>query len=98
MAEQEDSLKSSLAAPFKSIQLLKESSLGSGGYGAVCKVQCDELVCAAKTLNFLAFSEKNEAFGKVLQQECDLLKVLCHPNVIQYLGTWTDLSPTSLCC
>ena len=35
---------------FKSVQLLKDQSLGIGSYGAVCKAKCDDLVCAAKII------------------------------------------------
>ena len=36
---------------FKSVQLLKDQSLGIGSYGAVCKAKCDDLLCAAKIIH-----------------------------------------------
>ena len=35
----------------KSVQLLKDQSLGIGSYGAVCKTKCDDLLCAAKIIH-----------------------------------------------
>lgn len=60
---------------FKSIQLLKEQTLGSGFYGSVCKVKCDELICAAKIFNQAGFDWK-------------FLSQIKHPNIVQYLGTY----------
>ena len=82
-----------MAAPtelrFKSVQLLKEDSLGAGSYGAVCKARCDDLVCAAKVLQLVVFPEKDE---KLISKECELLSFLQHPNIVQYIGTWKDPS------
>ena len=36
---------------FKSVELLKDQSLGFGSYGAVCKAKCDDLLCAAKFIH-----------------------------------------------
>ena len=36
---------------FKSVQLLKDQSLGIGSDGAVCKAKCDDLLCAAKIIH-----------------------------------------------
>ena len=36
---------------FKTVQLLKDQSLGIGSYGAVYKAKCDDLVCAAKIIH-----------------------------------------------
>ena len=32
-------------------QHFKEQSLGIGSYGAICKVKCDDLLCAAKIIH-----------------------------------------------
>ena len=36
---------------FRSVQLFKDQTLGIGSYGAVCKAECDDLLCAAKILH-----------------------------------------------
>ena len=89
---------------YKSVQLLKEEKLGSGSYGIVCKAKCDELTCAAKIIHAaLAVPFEGQLRGGVSQrgkehrhpakrfeQECEFLSNIRHPNVIQYLGTFTD--------
>ena len=77
---------------FKSVQLFKEASLGAGSYGTVCRVKCDDLMCAAKILRLDAFPSKDEGFSKLISQECELLGAIRHPNIVQYLGTWRDPS------
>ena len=53
----------------------------------VCKALCDELLCAAKVLHPVLVSERNiEKF----RQECHILSITKHPNIIQYLGTHSD--------
>ena len=49
MAERAESSDQNLG--FKAIQLFKDQTLGIGGYGAVCKAKCDDLLCAAKILH-----------------------------------------------
>lgn len=89
---------------YKSVQLLKEEKLGSGAYGIVCKAKCDELTCAAKIIHAeLAVPFEGQLLGGVSQrgkehrhpakrfeQECEFLSNIRHPNIIQYLGTFTD--------
>jgi serine/threonine protein kinase len=72
------------------VKLLKDASLGVGSYGAVCKAKCDDLICAAKVLQLLMFSDKDEKLLHLINQECQLLSSLQHPNIVQYLGTWKD--------
>jgi hypothetical protein len=36
---------------FKTVQLLKDQTLGIGSYGKVCKAKCDDLLCAAKLIH-----------------------------------------------
>ena len=75
---------------FKSIELLKNQPLGTGSYGAVYKVRCDELLCAAKIIHPTLFLDDPGARNIPLekfQQECRLLCAVKHPNIVQYLGT-----------
>jgi serine/threonine-protein kinase TNNI3K len=85
---------------FKSIILLKDQNLGIGAYGAVCKVKCDDLLCAAKIIHPTLYDptaqyqvtpqrEHRLPFRR-FQLECEFLSAVRHPNVVQYLGTHQD--------
>ncbi len=81
-------LKSLPAYKYNSVDLLKESELGRGSYGSVCKARLDGLlICAAKRIHPLV----HQNFSKARQgfiDECKILSSLRHPNVVQYLGTF----------
>ena len=91
---------SSTTTSFKSIQLFKEETLGIGSYGKVCRAKCDSLPCAAKIIHETLFdptAEQQMPRGhehrlpiKRFEQECQFLNTIRHPNVIQYLGMYTD--------
>ena len=95
-----DTRTSSATVGFKSIQLFKEETLGIGAYGKVCLAQCDNLPCAAKIIHETLFdpaAERQMPRGREhrlpirrFQQECQFLNTIRHPNVIQYLGMYTD--------
>ena len=84
---------------FRSVELYKNETLGTGSYGAVCKAKCDELICAAKLLYPVLFEMQPQAPepGKEHRQpfrrfelECRFLSRINHPNIVQYLGTYHD--------
>ena len=82
---------------FRKVQLLKNETLGTGSYGAVCKAKCDQLICAAKLLYPVLFQMSISDFGKENKQlfcrfekECQFLSRVNHPNIVQYLGTYRD--------
>ena len=85
---------------FKTIQLLKEDTLGIGSYGAVCKAKCDELMCAAKILHPTLFDpvahqqvdrrREHRLPLRRFEQECEFMSAIKHPNIVQYLGTYQD--------
>ena len=87
---------------FRSVELYKNETLGTGSYGAVCKAKCDELICAAKLLYPVLFEMQPQAPepGKEHRQhrqpfrrfelECRFLSHINHPNIVQYLGTYRD--------
>ena len=80
---------------FRNVQLVKteEHSLGIGSYGAVYRVKCDQLVCAAKVLHPILLQTRDPAAYRIVQrfeQEIEFLSGLRHPNVIQYLGSCRD--------
>ena len=63
------------------------TELGRGAFATVYRAKCDELPCAAKIL-FTIF-QNDPGFGTVLDKfltECEYLKNIKHPNVVQYLG------------
>ena len=78
---------------YHNIQLYKSESLGSGSYGGVCKAKCDGLLCAAKIMHPTLFDLRDPGTASYLRkfrEECHLLSLARHPNVVQYLGTYTD--------
>ena len=76
---------------FRNVQLLKNETLGTGSYGAVCKAKCDQLICAAKILYpaLQTPASGNETFHQ-FQLKCRFLCHINHPNIVQYLGTYRD--------
>ena len=89
-----------IALQFKSVQLLKDKSLGIGAYGAVCKARCDDLVCAAKiihptlidptALHLMAPRREHRLPIRRFEQECEFMSAIRHPNIVQYLGMFRD--------
>ena len=85
---------------FKSIQLLKEQTLGIGSYGKVCKAKCDSLLCAAKLIHETLFDPTAQQLIppqrehrlpiRRFEQECEFLSSIRHPNIIQYLEIYRD--------
>ena len=78
---------------YQKVELFKTKELGVGSYGAVCKAMCDDLPCAAKILHRTLFQFAPPGTTSVMQkfeEECCLLSVIKHPNIIQYLGTYQD--------
>ena len=78
---------------YQNIQLYKSESLGSGSYGGVCKAKCDGLLCAAKIMHPTLFDLRDPGTASYLrkfQEECHLLSLARHPNVVQYLATYYD--------
>ena len=78
---------------YHNIELYKSESLGSGSYGGVCKAKCDGLLCAAKIMHPTLFDLRDPGTASYLrkfQEECHLLSLARHPNVVQYLGTCYD--------
>ena len=87
MAEQQNKFA------YHNIQLYKSESLGSGSYGGVCKAKCDGLLCAAKIMHPTLFDLHDPGTASYLrkfQEECHLLSLARHPNVVQYLATYYD--------
>ena len=78
---------------YHNIQLYKSESLGSGSYGGVCKAKCDGLLCAAKIMHPTLFDLRDpgtDSYLRKFREECHLLSLARHPNVVQYLATYYD--------
>ena len=78
---------------YHNIELYKSESLSSGSYGGVCKANCDGLLCAAKIMHPTLFDLRDPGTASYLrkfQEECHLLSLARHPNVVQYLATYYD--------
>ena len=70
------------------VQLFYDERLGQGAYGFVCKAKFCELTCAAKILHPSFFESNDPKSSTILarfKQECELLKRMDHPNVVQCL-------------
>ena len=78
---------------YHNIELYKSESLGSGSYGGVCKAKCDGLLCAAKIMHPTLFDLHDPGTDSYLckfLEECHLLSLARHPNIVQYLATYYD--------
>ena len=78
---------------YRNIELFKSQSLGSGSYGGVCKAKCDGLLCAAKIMHPTLFDLHDTgavSYLRKFREECHLLSLARHPNVVQYLATYID--------
>ena len=85
---------------FKTVQVLKDQTLGIGSYGKVCKAKCDDLLCAAKLIHetlfdptaqqLIAPQREHRLPMRRFEQECEFLSTIRHPNIVQYLGIYQD--------
>ena len=61
--------------------------LGKGAFAAVFKAKCDELPCAAKILHTIFLNDPGlKSLQECFYQECEYLRSIKHPNIVQYLG------------
>ena len=78
---------------YHNILLYKSQTLGTGSYGGVCKAKCNGLLCAAKIMHPTLFDLRDPGTTSYLRrfvEECRLLSLARHPNVVQYLATYRD--------
>ena len=79
---------------YGAVEVYSEETLGVGSYGKVCKAKCGQLPCAAKLLHdtMFQFGNNDPGIHKYVQrfeQECTFLRMIKHPNIVQFLGTST---------
>jgi len=85
---------------YKDIELFKTDNLGSGSYGVVCKAKCNNLMCAAKIIYPILFESTTNSLKSLpgshltpvqrFEQECEFLRQIHHPCIVQYLQTYRD--------
>ena len=78
---------------YGAVQVYSEETLGVGSYGKVCKAKCGQLPCAAKLLHETMFGNNDPGISKFVErfeQECRFLKVIKHPNIVQFLDSYRD--------
>ena len=82
-----------LEAKFEDLEIFTKEQLGTGAFGTVYKAKFCEVICAAKILHEV-LCQLSGADSQVTQsrfkQECEILKDIKHPNVVQYLGVTHD--------
>ena len=67
--------------------------LGSGAYGNVVKATLDRAPCAAKILHRVIVNSEDpglHSFIARFEQECQILRDLKHPSIVQFLGVVQD--------
>ena len=67
--------------------------LGTGSYGSVVKATLDHLPCAAKILHTIFFRDDDPGavdFAARFELECNILRDLKHPCIVQFLGVVQD--------
>ena len=87
-----------MAAPVRELcygatEIFPKETLGVGSYGKVCKAKCGQLPCAAKLLHDTMFGNNDPGirrFVERFEQECQFLRMIKHPNIVQFLGTVRD--------
>ena len=78
---------------YGAVEVYSEETLGIGSYGKVCKARCGQLPCAAKLLHDTMFGTNDPGIRKFVEQfeqECRFLRMIKHPNIVQFLGTVRD--------
>lgn len=87
---------------FQSVVLDHARPLGSGYYGNTYQAHCDHLLCAGKHMTPELFEVEKETRGRretkikksliaAFQHDVESLRrCICHPNLVQYLGTYPD--------
>ena len=78
---------------YGSTKIFPKKTLGVGSYGKVCKAKCGQLPCAAKLLHDTMFGNNDPGerkFMEQFEQECRFLRMIKHPNIVQFLGTVRD--------
>ena len=74
---------------YQNVYVHTSKVLWTGSYGSVVKATLDYLPCAAKILHTIFFRSDDPGavnFGARFEQECNILRELKHPCIVQFLG------------
>ena len=78
---------------YQNVSVHTSKVLGTGSYGSVVKATLDHLPCAAKILHTIFFRSDDPGavdFAAHFEQECNILRELKHPCIVQFLGVVQD--------
>lgn len=78
---------------YQKVHIHSDQELGRGSYGSVVKATLDCLPCAAKILHHNFFNSRDPAareFAARFERECQILRDLKHPCIVQFLGFVED--------
>jgi serine/threonine protein kinase len=88
-------ITASFSGKFLDCVINKHRPLGSGSYGAVYEATYEELPCAAKVLHTNLFEiQSHRKLLERFEQECELLRTIRHPCIVQFLGIARDPETT----
>lgn len=71
----------------------EQNILGRGSYGAVYRARIGALPCAAKILHptlFQVGDPGTDRIRRLFEQECQVLRGIRHPHIIQYIKSYED--------
>ena len=84
---------------FKTVQILKDETLGIGSYGKVCRAKCDDLLCAAKLIHetlfdpiaqqLIAPQREHRLPMRRFEQECEFLSTQILSNIWVFIEILT---------
>ena len=78
---------------YQNAHIYTSKVLGTGSYGSVVKATLDHLPCAAKILHTIFFRDDDPGavdFAARFELECNILRDLKHPYIVQFLGVVQD--------
>ena len=77
---------------YEKFEIYKDKSLGMGSFAKVYRGKCDQLPCAAKVLFHILDSQQPSEKKKYQQflQECEIMRTIRHPHIVQCLGVEKD--------
>lgn len=84
-------ISASFSGKFLDCDINKHRALGIGSYGAVYEATYKELLCAAKVIHRNLFEpQSHKKLLERFEQECELLRTIRHPCIVQFLGVARD--------
>ena len=78
---------------YQNVYVHTSKVLGTGSYGSVVKATLDHRPCAAKILHTIFFRSNDPGavdFAARFEQECNILRELRHPCIVQFLVVVQD--------